>query len=623
VNVLAQAFNEALLSTNSLNGARWLTRATWLGQARLTALKSMISGGLRLAARNRITRKCSALLWAAVLAWPTQALAQNTHAPELPAASTPSPRDACSAWLTQMDEVVAQHGVQDAETRHIAGEPGLRIDRLAAALKTDALASDTAWNAWIMLLAQHDASARTAEAFNLPPDARSTLAANAPMRLSRPPADVPPDTVATQTVLHNAAQCPPALSTRWRTATRGQRLALAERATVPDNYSDAQRALGLYPLARLPFGWGIARWQARAQAAFAVPVTPHQSPETRMKRWISADALPVSSVESPAKDAPANVPPGSTTTAHSSGTSNTLDWNRDALGLPRLNPVQREALFARHAPVFEIATTGTFDLPGSVVLNGAGVARVDTAAPAHYRRLAYTRFGGVWLPQLMYTIWFSERPADHALDLLSGKFDALTVRLTLDEDGTILLADTIHACGCYHQFFPSARLVVKPPPASHADDEWAFSPVALPAPTQVRERLHVQGDTHAQGPARERVVTQGVPGERLHIRVSAREHQVTGLRYAVPSADTQTLPALPDASLRSLLAVDAQPPFRKSLYGADGIVAGSERLERFFFWPMGIANAGAMRQWGHHATAFLGRRHFDDPDLIDARFTRR
>jgi hypothetical protein len=27
-----------------------------------------------------------------------------------------------------------------------------------------------------------------------------------------------------------------------------------------------------------------------------------------------------------------------------------------------------------------------------------------------------------------------------------------------------------------------------------------------------------------------------------------------------------------------------------------------------------------MRQWGTHATAFIGRRHFDDADLIERRF---
>jgi hypothetical protein len=35
---------------------------------------------------------------------------------------------------------------------------------------------------------------------------------------------------------------------------------------------------------------------------------------------------------------------------------------------------------------------------------------------------------------------------------------------------------------------------------------------------------------------------------------------------------------------------------------------------------MGIASAGAMRQWGRHATAFVGRRHFDDADLFEKRF---
>ena len=57
-----------------------------------------------------------------------------------------------------------------------------------------------------------------------------------------------------------------------------------------------------------------------------------------------------------------------------------------------------------------------------------------------------------------------------------------------------------------------------------------------------------------------------------------------------------------------------------SLYGPDGLVPGTERLERLFFWPMGIANPGAMRQWGRHATAFVGRRHFDDADLVERRF---
>jgi len=48
--------------------------------------------------------------------------------------------------------------------------------------------------------------------------------------------------------------------------------------------------------------------------------------------------------------------------------------------------------------------------------------------------------------------------------------------------------------------------------------------------------------------------------------------------------------------------------------------AREERAERFLFWPTGIASPAGMRQWGRHATALVGRRHFDDADLLERRF---
>jgi hypothetical protein len=86
----------------------------------------------------------------------------------------------------------------------------------------------------------------------------------------------------------------------------------------------------------------------------------------------------------------------------------------------------------------------------------------------------------------------------------------------------------------------------------------------------------------------------------------------------VRGADSLTRYALrPYEELRSLPRADRG---RRSAFGPDGLIAGSERAERFLFWPMGIASAGAMRQWGRHATAFVGRRHFDDADLLERRF---
>jgi hypothetical protein len=57
-----------------------------------------------------------------------------------------------------------------------------------------------------------------------------------------------------------------------------------------------------------------------------------------------------------------------------------------------------------------------------------------------------------------------------------------------------------------------------------------------------------------------------------------------------------------------------------SLFRADGIVAGTERTERHLLWPTGVPEPGAMRERGRQAIAFLGRRHFDDADLLDSLF---
>lgn len=59
---------------------------------------------------------------------------------------------------------------------------------------------------------------------------------------------------------------------------------------------------------------------------------------------------------------------------------------------------------------------------------------------------------------------------------------------------------------------------------------------------------------------------------------------------------------------------------QRSLFGAHGLMPGSERPERFILWPMGIRSPGAMRQWGRHPVAFVGCRHFDDPFLFESLF---
>ena len=58
----------------------------------------------------------------------------------------------------------------------------------------------------------------------------------------------------------------------------------------------------------------------------------------------------------------------------------------------------------------------------------------------------------------------------------------------------------------------------------------------------------------------------------------------------------------------------------ESIFNSKGIAKDSPRIESLIFFPMGIADIGSMRQRGHHAVLFIGREHFDDPQIFDKHF---
>lgn len=81
-------------------------------------------------------------------------------------------------------------------------------------------------------------------------------------------------------------------------------------------------------------------------------------------------------------------------------------------------------------------------------------ARPVEAPMAVYTQVTSTRWQGDWLPQLVYHIWFDERPKAHFLDLYGGRLDGLTWRVTLDRDGEPLLYESVDPCGCYLKWHP-------------------------------------------------------------------------------------------------------------------------------------------------------------------------
>lgn len=446
-------------------------------------------------------------------------------------------------------------GVRDGGAAAIDGFPYLRVDRFLSSFRGQ-ISGDEAFRAWLERMRQLDASARRAEIANLPALDRTRLA---PEGLKAAGERV--DRCGKLLTAHDAARVE-------------HHARLVERAVVADDYVAWWRVAGAYAFARVAFHLGIRQLEADTKAAFSA------------SRREAIPAKPIVRYE-PARN---KVQTGRNARAPIAALP------LDALGVPQLTVDDQATLLAAHAPVLEVLTSGEFDRIGYPAWSRSSVPGVDSTRPTVFARQEFTRYGDTVLVQLVYTAWFSERPASRAGDVLAGALDGIVLRVTLAPDGEPLLYDSIHPCGCYHQFFPTPRATIRPAP--NALEEWAFSPKPLP-----------------------RIAAN----ERIRIRVASRTHYLVDIAPETiraadappPSGRTIAYALAGDDDLRTL---PDPAGGTRSLFGPDGVVAGSERPERALFWPTGIVSAGAMRQWGRHATAFVGRRHFDDADLIERRF---
>src|SRR5258706_9105479 len=472
----------------------------------------------------------------------------------------------CAEWYRALDGAVDAAGVRDVQYARLAGFPYLRVDRPHASLRERAVKSEAALQLFAERLLELDIESRRYEIENLP--ARDFAA------LSGVGQDI-----SRRAGLQRTRACGRLLR-EIDLAKPTARAAMLASAQVPDDYSDASRVLGLYPLTRLPFARGVRRAEAESIAAFSRE--PEAQADTMLVRFAPPRA------------------PAQMTRAAVAGILGRAEL--DALGQPDLSERELGRIAAVYAPSFEIAVSGDYDRFGQLRWGRSGPPQVDAAAPSAYVQRSFPRYPELTqngrepgpngrdriLLQLVYTIWFPERPPLENADLLAGKLDGLVWRVTLAPDGEPLLYDSIHPCGCYHQFFPTPR--ARPRPAPDSLEEWAFVPQSLP---------RVGEDEHPV------------------VRLASRTHYIEQVSLARDADGVGRYGFQDYGSLRSLPLPEGG---RRSLFGPDGLVAGTERGERFLFWPMGIRSAGAMRQWGRQATAFVGRRHFDDADLIERRF---
>jgi len=450
----------------------------------------------------------------------------------------------CAEWFRALDERVAAAGTRDAQDAPVPGFPYLRVNRLLAALRPMAMSNEHALHALAERMLVLDLEARRYEIMNLPAGQLPEL----------------------RVALQRTQECG-GLLREIDLARPESRAALLRRAEVPDDYRLASRILGLYWLTRIPFAAGVRQQEEETRAAFR-RASLDSDGSTRHLRYAPEPGEPL---------------------ARTSVAQMLERASENPLGIPELSEENLSALLAAYAPSFSIEVKGDYDRFGALRwLRDTDSPSVDGAQLAVYGHPAWTRYEGRMLLQLVYTLWFPERPPQSEGDLLAGRLDGITWRVTLAPDGEPLVYDAIHPCGCYHQFFPTPRAAARPAPDSV--EEWMFSPRALPRIAQ---------------------------GERPLVRIASGTHYIEGIAVVGGTDSLVRYELRPYGELRSLLRYSGG---RASVFGPDGMVPGTERAERFVFWPMGIDSAGAMRQWGRHATAFVGRRHFDDADLFEQRF---
>ncbi|SFP70300.1 hypothetical protein SAMN05216419_10145 [Nitrosomonas cryotolerans] len=459
--------------------------------------------------------------------------------PALPVVTKNGALDRCWELYQDLDQTVADHGVTPSRPERITGFPYLRMTRFLASYSQQDL-SNEALQSWLKRLMDADQAARSVELASLEKSEKGWLSTRYGTDLTR--------------LLEDCAHRLVAIG-----LARPERLALLrEQAVAASEYRLLNQVFGLYPLLSLPVRFGVNRYQKRVHAVFAQ----------------SLEMLPVQGQIRRFQMPPRDVYDASDGMAY------------DALGIPLPTTRQLEALFAMHAPVWEIDVVDNYDLPGRPVWQTNNQPSVDYSTGLVYYYPSYTRWQGQALLQLNYLIWFSERPSTNIVDIFSGALDGLLWRVTLDTAGNVMIYDSIHACGCYHYFFPTASLVLRAEAAE------------LPEPP---------------------LLPQSAPsltiGQRLIIRIASGSHYIQKLYADMPSGRT-----LHGRSYQELYFTPTRNKGHRSLFRPDGLIEGSARLERWLLWPMGVPSAGAMRERGHHATAFIGRRHFDDAALLESLF---
>ncbi len=343
---------------------------------------------------------------------------------------------------------------------------------------------------------------------------------------------------------------------------------LESRANVADEYSTAMQVAGLYPVAALP----VLVLTVRAQEKFR---SWHRLPVEKLA-W---------------RGEPVAYLPRAANAYSTAAVSAILGRSaRNPLGVSQPSIADEKALLSMFAPVILQDQAGGDDRIGAVIW-GRERPEVDGGNPTLYTYLSHGRAGGEVVLQLNYVLWYPARSGPDAPWIEHGPLDGLTLRISLASDGTPFMLDAMNNCGCYHFFVPRQA--------------------SLARIRQLKNEL---------APFVPRYLPEEFPAKRLLVRVNSGWHQIDHIGTLSSAAPPEHASLYTMAPYDDLESMPAGPGERASLFDPRGIAKGSERIEPYILFSMGVPDVGSMRQRGHHAILFIGRDHFDDPGLFDRNF---
>ena len=473
----------------------------------------------------------------------------------------------CYKTYAELDQAILSAKVHDAQYHRIKGFPFLKTSRfLSAQLKKmeqqsfDSEAWSEASRAWLASANELAIKSLIVEQKSLP---------------SKHPS------ITQRSLLHSCGK--QLTHFLHKNSHRSWPKKLVKKAPVPDHYQALKRILGLYPILSIPFKQGVKKEHVTTKER-ELAFNPAEKKLTTYK-FENIYATP-KSTQNPNRHQP------------------TIHLN--AAGIPMLNKQLTQRLINHHLPIIHLEE-------GEKPYNKIGRISLKHDAPYVHQESAtlyywidYGMFQDEPTIRINYSFWFSERPKQKSYDLLSGHLDGLIWRVHTTLDGKVLAWDSIHNCGCWYRIHPAEGFYIE-----NEKEKFFEEPIYVGKALPKNHTLHLflQTETHH---------IQGIyPNQdaALPEKLNIASHYTGTL---APYHSLKILPTLSTSTnSASMLSESTSETQYKSLFNSKGITPSTQRLERFLFWPMGVRSAGAMRVAGTHAIAFIGKRHFDDPFLLD------